>query len=49
MTRPLINYNKCSDRIMGVKLPALLGNNDRPTVQLTDRPTDRQADRQTRS
>ena len=32
-----LKKNKCSDRSMEVKLPALLGNYDRPTDRRTDR------------
>ena len=38
--------NKCSDRSMEVKLPALLGNYDRQTNQPADRPTNQRTDRQ---
>ena len=43
----LLTMNKCSDRGMEVKLPALLGNYDRPTNQPTEtgQPTDGQTDR----
>ena len=36
--------NKCSDRSMEVKLPALLGNYDRQTNQPADRPTNLRTD-----
>ena len=47
LTNPPLK-NKCSDRSMEVKIPALLANHYRQINQTTDRPTDRRARRQGR-
>ena len=42
ITEEITKKNKCSERSMEVKLPALLGNYDRPTNRRTNQPRDRQ-------